>query len=90
MWDQEQRTAICSSQGRDGKGDCINTIGFTTTAGSVASRSARCRCSAARADFVFYQRDLFTANVHWLKLVVKRSGEAFEFLWRFEDTVAAE
>jgi hypothetical protein len=29
-------------------------------------------------------------NVRWLKLVVKRSGEAFEFTWRFEDTVASQ
>ena len=41
------------------------------------------------ADFVFYQRDLFTPQVRWLKLTVKRSGEAFEFMWRFEDTVAS-
>ena len=43
-----------------------------------------------KADFVFYQRDLFTSRVRWLKLRVKRSGEVFEFTWRFEDTVAAQ
>ena len=43
-----------------------------------------------KADFVFYQRDLFTPNVRSLKLVVKRSGEAFEFTWRFQDSVASE
>jgi hypothetical protein len=43
-----------------------------------------------KADFVFYQRDLFTQNVRSLKLVVKRPGEAFEFTWRFQDHVASE
>jgi hypothetical protein len=43
-----------------------------------------------RADFVFYQRDLFTQEVRSMKLVVKRSGEAFEFLWHFRDSVAAQ
>ena len=42
------------------------------------------------ADFVFYQRDLFTVNVRSLRLVVKRSGEAFEFNWHFEDHIAAQ
>ena len=43
-----------------------------------------------RGDFVFYDRDLFTTNVRSLKLVVKRSGEAFEFVWRFQDNVASQ
>jgi len=42
-----------------------------------------------RADFVFYQRDMFSVNVRSLKLVVKRPGEAFEFTWRFADNIAS-
>jgi len=43
-----------------------------------------------KADFVFYQRDLFHADVRKLRLVVRRPGEAFEFVWRFQDHVASE
>jgi hypothetical protein len=42
-----------------------------------------------KADFVFYQRDLFHANVRSLRLIVSRPGEAFEFTWKFDDTVAS-
>jgi hypothetical protein len=42
------------------------------------------------ADFVFYQRDIMHADVRKLRLVVRRTGEAFEFVWRFHDTVASE
>jgi hypothetical protein len=90
MWDEEQRTAICSSQGRDGKGDCITTVGFRNDGWKRRQPLGSLSVYRGTADFVFYQRDLFTSNVHWMKLVVKRSGQAFEFLWRFEDTVASE
>jgi hypothetical protein len=90
MWDEEQRTAICSSQGRDGKGDCITTMGFRNDGWKRRQPLGSLSVYRGTADFVFYQRDLFTSNVHWMKLVVKRSGQAFEFLWRFEDTVASE
>ena len=43
-----------------------------------------------RADFVFYKRNLFTPNERKLKLVVKRSGQSFEFNWRFSDEVASD
>ena len=43
-----------------------------------------------KADFVFYQRDLFTPDMRRLTLVVRRSGQAFEFTWNFDDKVAAE
>jgi hypothetical protein len=82
MWDREQRTAV-----RNQYGDIValNDDGWKRrqTLGSLS-------VFRGNADFVFYQRDIFSSNVRWLKLTVKRSGEAFEFLWRFEDTVAAE
>lgn len=90
MWDQEQRTAVCGAGGRDGKGDCITTVGFRNDGWKRRQPLSSLSVYRGTADFVFYQRDLFTSNVRWLKLVVKRSGESFEFLWRFEDTVASE
>lgn len=80
MWDREQRTAR-----RNQYGDivAINDDGWKRrqTLGSLS-------VFRGRADFVFYERDLFSPNVRSLKLVVRRSGEAFEFVWRFRDNVA--
>lgn len=82
MWDREVRTAR-----RNQYGDIveINDDGYKNrqTLGSLS-------VYRGRADFVFYQRDLFSQNVRLLKLVVRRPGEAFEFTWRFQDSVAAE
>jgi hypothetical protein len=82
MWDREQRTAV-----RNQYGDVvrINDDGYRSrqTLGSLS-------VFRGKADFTFYQRDLFHVNVRSLKLVVKRSGEAFEFMWRFQDNVALE
>jgi hypothetical protein len=82
MWDREQRTAI-----RNKFGDivAINDDGFRNrqTLGSLS-------VFRGKADFVFYQRDLFHANVRKLKLVVSRPGEAFQFTWNFQDAVATE
>ena len=90
MWDWEQRTAICSSQGRDGKGDCLNTIGYADDGWRRRQPLGSLIVYRGKADFVFYQRDLFNPRMKWLKLLVKRSGEVFEFTWRFEDDVASE
>jgi hypothetical protein len=82
MWDREVRTAR-----RNQYGDivAINEDGWKSrqTLGTLS-------VYRGRADFVFYQRDLFTQNVRSLKLVVKRPGEAFEFTWRFQDNVASQ
>jgi hypothetical protein len=82
MWDREQRSAV-----RNQYGDVvrINDDGWRSrqTLGSLS-------VFRGKADFTFYQRDLFHVNVRSLKLVVKRSGEAFEFMWRFQDNVALE
>ena len=43
-----------------------------------------------KADFVFYQRDLFHPGVRRLRLVVSRPGEAFEFTWNFQDGGVSE
>lgn len=81
MWDRELRSAQ-----RNQYGDivAINDDGWRRrqTLGSLS-------VFRGRADFVFYERDLFSVNVRSLKLVVKRSGEAFEFLWHFQDSVAS-
>ena len=82
MWDREQRTAV-----RKRFGDIvgIQDDGWRNrqTLGSLS-------VYRGKADFVFYQRDLFHANVRKLRLVVKRPGEAFEFTWNFQDTIASE
>ena len=82
MWDREIRSAR-----RNQYGDivAINDDGWRRrqTLGSLS-------VFRGRADFVFYQRDLFTVNVRSLKLVVKRSGEAFEFKWHFQDSIASQ
>jgi len=82
MWDREQRTAI---RNRFGDVVAVEEDGWKNrqTLGSLS-------VFRGKADFVFYQRDLFHANVRKLKLVVKRPGEAFEFVWNFRDYVASE
>jgi len=82
MWDRELQTAQ-----RNKFGDIIalNDDGWKRrqTLGSLS-------VFRGKADFVFYQRDLFHADVRKLRLVVRRPGEAFEFVWRFQDHVASE
>jgi hypothetical protein len=90
MWDREQRSAICNQQGRDAKGDCITTVGFEEDGWRRRQTLGSLSVFRGNADFVFYQRDLFTTDVQWMKLVVTRTGEAFEFTWRFQDYVATQ
>jgi hypothetical protein len=82
MWDREQRTAI---RNRFGDVVALQEDGWRNrqTLGSLS-------VFRGKADFVFYQRDLFHANVRRLKLVISRPGEAFEFVWNFRDYVASE
>ena len=82
MWDREQQTA---QRNRFGDIVALNDDGWKNRQ-SLGSLSV----FRGKADFVFYQRDLFHANVRWLKLVVSRSGEAFEFMWKFQDQVASD
>jgi hypothetical protein len=88
MWDREQRTAICSSAGRDAAGNCFNTIGFAEDGWRNRQTLGSLSVYRGKADFVFYQRDLFHEGVRQLRLIVSRPGESFEFTWKFEDTVA--
>jgi hypothetical protein len=88
MWDREQRTSICSSAGRDARGSCYNTIGVADDGWRNRQTLGTLSVYRGKADFVFYQRDLFHANVRSLRLIVSRPGERFEFLWKFADTVA--
>jgi hypothetical protein len=80
MWDYEVRTAR-----RNAYGDIvsINEDGWRrrTPLGSLS-------VFRGNADFVFYQRDLFTPDVTKMTLVVRRSGQAFEFIWNFADRIA--
>jgi hypothetical protein len=90
MWDREQRSAICDSRGRDANANCYNTVGYRDDGWRRRQTLGSLSVYRGKADFVFYQRDLFTQNVRSLKLVVKRPGESFEFTWRFNDSVAAQ
>jgi len=78
MWDQEIRTV-----NRNEFGDivAINDDGWKRRQ-PLGSLSV----FRGRADFVFYKRDIFTPQMEWLRLVVRRSGQAFEFTWKFTDT----
>jgi hypothetical protein len=89
MWDREERSQICDSAGRNARGDCFNTIAIAEDGWRRRMPLGSLSVFRGNGDFVFYQRDLFRANVKWMKLTVKRSGEAFEFVWRFQDDVAA-
>ena len=82
MWDREVQTA---RRNRFGDVVALNDDGWRNrqTLGTLS-------VFRGKADFVFYQRDLFHANVRSLRLVVKRPGEAFQFTWNFRDTIAAE
>jgi hypothetical protein len=82
MWDREQQTA---QRNKFGDIVALNDDGWKhrQTLGSLS-------VFRGKADFVFYQRDLFHADVRKLRLVVRRPGEAFEFVWRFQDHIASE
>jgi hypothetical protein len=82
MWDREQQTAV-----RNGFGDIValNDDGWKNRQ-SLGSLSVY----RGNGDFVFYQRDLFTAGVRRLRLKVSRPGESFEFTWNFQDTIASQ
>lgn len=88
MWDREVRHAICDQHGYNGGGDCINTIGTADDGWKDRRSLGNISVFRGNADFVFYDRDLMTKNVRWLKLSIHRPGQAFEFTWRFQDTVA--
>ena len=90
FWDREQRTSICSGAGRDPTGACYSTIGFEDDGWKHRQTFGTLSVYRGNADFVFYQRDMMHADVRKLRLVVKRPGEAFEFTWKFRDTVVAE
>ena len=88
MWDREQRTSICSSAGRDATGACIQTVGVQEDGWKHRQTLGSLSVFRGNADFVFYQRDLMRTDLRRLKLVVSRPGQAFEFTWNFQDTLA--
>ncbi|MBA3539191.1 MAG: hypothetical protein H0T79_06155 [Deltaproteobacteria bacterium] len=88
MWDREQRTARCDQRGRDGAGNCITTMGTYDDGWRNRQTLGNLSVFRGRADFVFYERDLFTPDMRWLKLTVHRAGQAFEFTWRFQELTA--
>ena len=77
MWDREQRTAIRNQFGDPVR---LNNDGWKNRQ-SLGSLSIY----RGRADFSFYERDIFTAQVKSLKLVLERDGVRFVFFWKFAD-----
>jgi hypothetical protein len=90
MWDRERRTAVCNSRGRDASGNCLTTVGTLDDGWKNRQTLGSLSVFRGNADFVFYKRDIMNGDVRGLRLVVRRTGEAFEFLWRFHDKVASE
>jgi hypothetical protein len=102
MWDREQQNAICDVDSRgvpqvDANGDCLNSPKYSrnmTPTDQMSGYQHRQTLGSlsiyrGKADFVFYQRDIFTAEVRWLKLTIKHNELVFEFVWKFEDSVAS-
>ena len=90
MWDREQRSQICGAGGRNGMGNCNNTVGFANDGYKHRQTLGSVSVFRGNGDFVFYQRDLFTAQIRWMKLTIHRSSQTFEFVWKFQDDVATE
>lgn len=90
FWDREQRTAICSGTGRDPMGRCFTVVGLQQDGWKHRQTMGSLSVFRGNADFVFYDRNMMHADIRKLRLVVKRTNEAFEFLWKFNDTIAAE
>jgi hypothetical protein len=88
MWDRETRTQVCDQAGRSANGNCFNTIGVLDDGWRNRQALGSISVFRGHADFVFYERDIMTPDVRWMKLVVKRPGQSFEFTWRFEEEVA--
>jgi hypothetical protein len=88
MWDQEQRSYETNvPDGAEyGRGDIVaihdDAYKHRSFLGSLS-------VFRGRADFEFYQRDLFTADVKSLTLIVRKPGYRFEFRWDFADSVVA-
>jgi hypothetical protein len=89
MWDREQRTAVCSQAGRDPAGNCITTVGTMRDGWKHRQTLGSLSVFRGNADFVFYQPNIMQPVLGKLRLVVKRTGEAFEYTWRFRDAVAS-
>jgi len=83
MWDQETRSV---DREFGDKGDIVaihdDAYKHRDFLGSLS-------VFRGHAEFEFYQRDIFTADVKSLTLKVHRPGYAFEFHWDFADNVVA-
>jgi len=90
VWDREQRTSVCSRAGRDATGACITTVGVLDDGWKHRQTFGTLSVFRGKADFVFYQRDIMRPEIRKLRLIVSRPTEAFEFTWRFHDTVASD
>jgi len=98
MWDVEQQNVICDVDSRgvpqvNPNGDCLapqrNGPVADPESGYLHPQTlGSLSVFRGKADFVFYERDLFTPEVRWLKLTLKHGELSFEFVWRFEDNVA--
>ncbi len=79
MWDQEVRSVERNAMG--------NIVAINDDGHKRRVPLGSLSVFRGKADFVFYERDIFTPDVRWMKLVVRRDGVAFEFRWDFADDV---
>jgi hypothetical protein len=77
MWDYETR-----SVSRNRYGDIVN---INDDGWKRRQPLGNLSLFRGRGDLVFFDRDLFTPQVKWLKLILYRDGLSFEFVWHFED-----
>ena len=82
MWDWEKRS-VHRQYGQIGEIVYIRDDGWKDRQplGSLA-------VFQGRGDYVFYARDLFTPDVNWIRLVVRRGSTSFSFFWTFSDEPA--
>ena len=79
MWDFEKRS-VHRSYGRRGDIVFIRDDGWKDR-----QHLGNISVFRGRGDYVFHARDIFTPNIKWIKLVVKRNGVVFTFMWKFVD-----
>lgn len=77
MWDYETRTAV-----RNRFGDVVHIFDD-----GYRRRKPLGSLSVFRGlgDFVFHERDIFTPEVKYMTLVIRRGNLAFAFTWKFTD-----
>jgi hypothetical protein len=88
-WDMEERLTACTNAGRTGEGYCYSDAGFFTNGWKEHLLWGSLMIYRGNADIVFKQPDLLTKNVRWLKLTMNHGTQRFEYVWKFDNSVAS-